>query len=159
LGCPEIGLRIAARQDLSMLGPLALAVQSCSIVQEALDCTTRYVFMHSPMIGLSVDDDPNVARGVVALPYRVPMSGEHAFGIDLSLGFIHRAVMDLMGGPYGLRSVQLPYQPTAPIGVYEEFFRAPIIVQAGHASLRIPASLLGQPLPGFFSLDLVGELP
>jgi len=35
----------------------------------------------------------------------------------------------------------------------------PIIVQAGHASLRIPASLLGQPLPGFFSLDLVGELP
>jgi hypothetical protein len=41
-----------------MLGPLALAIQSCSMVQEVLDCMTRYLFMHSPMIALSVDNDP-----------------------------------------------------------------------------------------------------
>jgi AraC-like DNA-binding protein len=154
LGCPDIGLRIAARQDLSMLGPLALAIQSCSMVQEALDCTTRYLFMHSPMIALSVEDDPYAARGVVALTYRTPSSGEHEFGIDLALGFIHRAVTDLMGGPYGLRSVELPYQPSAPLGVYEEFFRAPVNVRSGHAALRIPASLLGQPLKGSGNLHL-----
>jgi hypothetical protein len=57
-------------------------------------------------------------------------------------------------GPHGLRSVQLPYQPSAPIAVYEEFFRAPASARSGQAALRIPAALLGQPLKGSGNLHL-----
>lgn len=38
LDCPDLGLRIASRQDLGMLGPLALAIRNAPTVEDALGC-------------------------------------------------------------------------------------------------------------------------
>jgi AraC-like DNA-binding protein len=147
LGCPDLPLRIAPRQDLSMLGPLALAIRSCSTADEALTCAARYVFVHSPNISLSLEADPYRARGVAALRFGTPVvSRTHDPTVDLGLALLHTYLIELVGGPYGLRSVELPYLPLARLSVYEDFFHAPVRVEQDAALLRLPRTTLKRPL-------------
>lgn len=138
LGCADLGLRIAARQDLGMLGALALAIQNSDTLGDALECTTRYLFVHARSVNLSLEPDPYGTPGMAALRYGV-REGVVAppQGIDLSLGFIHRAIGYLVG-PYGLGSVELPHPLLAPLSVYEDFFGVPVKADRPEALLRVP---------------------
>ncbi|MEU4996848.1 AraC family transcriptional regulator [Streptomyces sp. NPDC021622] len=153
LGCPDLGLRIAARQDLGMLGALALAIQNSATLGDALECTTRYLFVHARSLSLSLEPDPYGTPGVAALRYGVRdgvLQGAEAppQGIDLSLGFMHRAIGYLVGHPYGLGSVELPHPLPAPLSTYEDFFGVPVKGNRPAALLRVPLSLADRSLGG-----------
>ena len=149
LDCPDLGLRLAARQDLGMLGPLALAIANSSTLADALECTSRYLFVHAESLSLGLEADPYEVSGVVALRYGSRTDLEVTVqGTDLGLGFLHRSIERLMGGPYGLRTVELPYQPAASLDRYEEFFGVPVRVNRKAAMLRVPTSLAARPLAG-----------
>lgn len=149
LHCSDLGLRIARRQDLGMLGPLALVIQNSPTIADALECTSRYLFVHGESLSVSLEEDPLGVRGVSALRYGstegLPAPVQ---GTDLGLGFIHRAIVSLTGGPYGLRSVELPYVPAASLEVYEAYFGAPVNTGGAAARLRLPTSLLRTSLDG-----------
>jgi AraC-like DNA-binding protein len=146
---PDLGLLIAGRQDLGMLGALALAIQNSPTLADALECTSRYLFVHARSLSLSLVPDPYGARGVVALRYGLE-AGDLApvQGTDLGLGFLHRAIQSLVDERYGLRTVELPYRPPAPLDVYEEFFGVPVRVGRPAAMLRVPTGLAGRSLAG-----------
>lgn len=148
LGCPDLGLRVAARQDVSLLGPLALAIQNAPTIGEAMEATSRYLFVHAPGMRIWLQPDPDGVRGVEALRYDVTPAGisPPRQGTDLSLGSLHRAIRSLAGGSYGLRTVDLPHQPLAPRAVYEEFFGAQVRFGRPSALLRLPSSLGDLPL-------------
>ncbi|RYF60829.1 MAG: AraC family transcriptional regulator [Comamonadaceae bacterium] len=150
LDCPDLGLRVAARQDLGMLGPLALAIRNAPTVADAIECTSRYLFLHARGMSIAMEPDPDEARGVLALRYGVAADGGGVSvqGVDLGLGFVHRTIEFLVGGRYGLRSVDLPYRPVAPIDRYEEFFGAPVRIARPAALLRVPRSITTHPLLG-----------
>lgn len=150
LDCPDLGLRVAAHQDLSMLGPLALAIQNSPTVATALECTSRYLFVHAPAMRIGLEPDPDGVRGVQALRYDVTSAGvaPPVQGTDLSLGSLHRAIVSLVGGRYGLRSVDLPHRPVAPREAYEDFFGAPARFDRPAAMLRLPSSLGDLPISG-----------
>ena len=143
LRCPDLGLRIASRQDITMLGSLAVAIQHSPTLGDALDCTSRYLFVHSGSLSLTLGPDPSGGRGVAALLYGPASSSGPVQGTDMGLGFVHRMITYLAGGPYGLRGVDLPYRPHAPAPVHEEFFGAPVRVgrDVPAAVLRVPRSL------------------
>ena len=147
LRCPDLGLRIAARQDLGMLGALALAIQNSATLGDALECTNRYLFLHAQAASLSLVADPSGSPGIAGLRYdlRPDLAPLAVQGTDLGLGFLHRAIRYLVGD-YGLRSVELPYQPPAPLAVYEEFYGAPVRTRRPAALLRVPVSLAERPL-------------
>ncbi|MDO9381097.1 MAG: AraC family transcriptional regulator [Nocardioidaceae bacterium] len=146
---PDLGLLVAARQDLSMLGPLALAIQNSPTVSDAMECTGRYLFVHAPSLSVTEQPDPDGVRGVSALRYGpAPGLPVPVQGTDLGLGFLHRAIGLLVGGSYGLRTVDLPHEPLAPIEVYEEFFGAQVRTRRPAAMLRLPSSLGDLPLAG-----------
>ncbi|MFI9814993.1 AraC family transcriptional regulator [Saccharothrix variisporea] len=148
LQCPDLGLRVASRQDFGMLGPLALAIRNSPTVADALECTSRYLFVHARSLSLTMEDDPYGARGVAALRYgQPPWLPVSVQATDLGLGFLHRAIKFLVGGSYGLRSVELPYTPVS-VGVYEEFFGTTVHVGRSAPMLRVPRSLAAQPLAG-----------
>lgn len=63
-GCPDLGLRPAERQDVSILGPPAVAVESSTTVAEALDCASRFMFVHSPALRWTSD----ATRGAAGAP-------------------------------------------------------------------------------------------
>ncbi|GAD86940.1 AraC family transcriptional regulator [Nocardia asteroides NBRC 15531] len=147
LDCPDLGLRVARLQDVSMLGPLALAMQSSATLGQALESAMAYLFVHSKGMRLTMRDDPYHARGVVALRLDMPLPGYWPVqGTDLTMGFIHRATEKLAGGPYGLRSVELPYRPPASLRRYEEFYGVPVRTGKPAALLRLPTSLRSRPL-------------
>ncbi len=147
LDCPDLGLRIGARQDLGMLGPLALAIQASATIEEALSCATRYLFVHSPALMLTVKPDPYRVDGVSALQYGGRVNDPiHHQGVDSGMAFLHRALWTLAGGRYGLRSVELAHRPRTAPTVYEEFFGAPVRVERPASLLRVPNALLGRPL-------------
>ncbi len=146
---PDLGLRIATRQDLGMLGPLALAIRSSPTLADALECTSRYLFVHARSLRLSIEPDPYDDRLVTAVNYGVqPGLPTLVQGTDLGLGFLHRTLIRLIDGPYGLRSVELPYRPPAARAVYEEFFGAPVRFERPAAMLRVPSSLTGRSIAG-----------
>ncbi|MFI8994623.1 AraC family transcriptional regulator [Streptomyces sp. NPDC053542] len=146
---PDLGLRVAARQDFGMLGALALAIQHSPTVADALECTSRYLFVHAQALSLTLEPDPYDAPGIAALRYGPhPGLAAPVQGTDLGLGFLHRAIQFLVDGPYGLRTVELPYRPAAPLATYEEFFGAPVRVARPAALLRVPKSLGDRPLAG-----------
>ncbi|WP_231568750.1 AraC family transcriptional regulator [Rhodococcus sp. MEB064] len=149
LDCPDLGLRIARRQDLGMLGPLALAIQNSATVGEALECTEHYLFIHAQSLSLHPERDPYGTPGIVGLRYGTrPGIIAPIQGTDMGLGFLHRATIALVGGPYGLRSVELPYVPVAPVSVYENFFGVAVRTGRPAAILRVPASLMNRPMHG-----------
>ncbi|GEP40430.1 HTH-type transcriptional regulator VirS [Nocardioides psychrotolerans] len=158
LGCPDLGLRVAEHQDLSLLGPLALAIQNAPTVAEALECTSRYLFLHAPAMRLTLEPDPDGIDGVAALRYDVTAPGvaPPPQGTDLCLGSLHRAIRSLVGDDYDLRSVDLPHPPLAPPATYEAFFSAPVRFDRPSALLRFPSSLRQVRLTG--SDELVRQL-
>ena len=149
LSCPDLGLRLATRQDLGMLGPLALAIANSSTLADALECTSRYLFVHAQSLSLALEADPYEVSGVVALRYGPRAGRDSAIqGTDLGLGFLHRSIERLLGGSYGLRSVELPYQPVASLDRYEDFFGVPVRINRPSAMLRVPKSIAARPLAG-----------
>lgn len=149
LDCPDLGLRVGARQELSMLGPLALAIQTSSTIEDALTCASRYLFVHSRSLTLTVEPDPYEVAGVAAVRYgNRPSNPIHNQGVESGMACVHRALSDLAGGRYGLRSVELAHRPRAPLSTYEEFFGAAVRAERPANLLRVPRALLKQPLAG-----------
>ena len=149
LGCPDLGLRLAGQQNAAVLGPLAIAIENAPTFGAALDTASRYLFVHSPALTVAQVADPCGEAGVRGVRY----AGAEAALLppqvaDLGLGLLHRIVVLLHGGPYGLRSVHLPHPPLAPVERYTGFFGADVRFDRAEALLRVPRSLGDMPVPG-----------
>lgn len=150
LDCPDLGLRLAVSQDLSILGPLALAIEASSTVAEAIECASQFMFVHSPALSLGVEPDPRGQRGVVAVVYRkdLRVSPYSAQATELGLGLLHHAATVLVGGRTGLRSVQLPHQPISPVRRYTEHFGVDVKFGREPAALRVDRRMLDERFQG-----------
>ncbi|MFC6696793.1 AraC family transcriptional regulator [Nocardioides daphniae] len=143
LSCPDFGLRMARRQDLSLLGPLGLAVKHSESLAAALGYVSDFLFVHAEGLRLQAVPDPLGAPGVAGVqfdagPDRVPTPQS----VGLVLGFAHRAAVELVGGSYGLRSVELPHVPSAPEAeAYRRYFRGPVRGGRPAAVVRITGNL------------------
>lgn len=150
LRCPDFGLQLAASQDVGTLGPLAFAIQHARTVREAVANASRYLFVQSTAISLTVQIDE--ARPALAeLRYDTPEL-LHAASLDqaadLVLGLTHRIIAMNLGN-YLLHSVALPHAPHAPPATYVRYFGAPVSFEAPCAALRFPAHFLDQAVPDF----------
>lgn len=128
LDCPDLGLRLAERQDLTILGPVARAIRSSETATEALDSAAQFMFVHSPVLTIGVDEDPWGRRGVVALTYRKELaeSPYSPQAIELGLGVFYQVARQLLGESTGLRSVEIPHGPLSPVDRYLDFFSADV---------------------------------
>lgn len=151
LNCPDFGLRLAASQDLSILGPLALAIEASSTVAQALACASRYMFVHSPALKIGIEREPGGRRGAIAITYRKDLaeSSYSPQAIELGVGLFHHVATQLLGTASGLRSVHLPHPPISPIRTYLDFFGVPDVrFGMPHAALVVNASVLDHQFDG-----------
>jgi AraC-like DNA-binding protein len=149
LSCPDLGLRLAARQDIAVLGPLAIAIENSATLGDALDCATRFLFVHSPALTVEKVADPAGRPGVVGLRFGSPRFEPLPPQVsDNGLGLLHRIIVLLNGGRYGLRSVHLPHPPIAAVARYTEFFGADVRFGQEAALLRVPAAMTGARVAG-----------
>lgn len=143
LDCVDFGLRVAEKQDLTLLGPVALALRNSPSISEALDCTGRYMFVHARGLSVTLIPDPYDDPDVIGCRYGYPRGiTVPPQSVDMGLLFLHRAIIYLVGGSsYGLRGVDLPHSPRAPLSRYEDAFGARVVPGRQDAVLRLPRSL------------------
>ena len=150
LRCPDFGLQLAQFQDVSTLGPLAIAIQHARSVREAAVSASRYIFVQGTGIAFSVlADDANRAFAQLRFDFRESQTMNCRQSTELAIGLAHRIIALPFGGNYPLDRVYLPHEPVAPLSAYARFFAAPVRFMAQYAALRVPAAFLDQPLPEF----------
>jgi len=149
LNCPDLGLQLAMAQDVSILGPLAVALQHSPSVGEALALSSRYLFLHSNGIAFTIVLEDPPGPGLAQLRFEIALSesmpARQAF--DLGLAVSHRMFGMLVGDAYRLKAVHLPHTPVAPRSTYRSFFAAPVRFDQPHAALVVPRALFEAPLP------------
>lgn len=150
IGCPDLGLQMANRHGLDMLGPLAVVLVNSATGADALDAAARYLAVHASAIAVEAVPDPYGDPSILALRYSSHPGGPAPIqATDAGLGFLHRALTLLLGSEdYGLHSVELPYHPVAPVSRYEEFYRARVRVGRPEAMLRVSADITTRPIAG-----------
>jgi AraC-like DNA-binding protein len=148
--CPDFGLRLAEEQDISVLGPIAIAMQNAPTVASAIETISRYLFVHSPGMSLTVHPRSSLARNAVELRFELQMSGPTSLRqtMDVCLADVHRMIELLAGNSRGLLAVALPHAPLALLSVYRRFFGAPVHTEQVHAGLHLARSTFEQNLQG-----------
>ena len=149
-GCADFGLRVAQTQDIGILGPLGIVIQNASTPNEALRLVSRYLFIHSPGLSVTIHDPSPLIDGAFEIVFEIRLSGHPAQrqAIDLCLGSLHRSTRLMIGEHYRVKAVTLPHTPIAPLGTYRRFFGASVIANQERAALHLdsatwPTSLQG----------------
>ena len=139
LHCPDFGLRLADRQDLGILGVLAVAIQYSATLDEGARCASKYLHVHNSAVDLTISTERRSghARIWYALPsedyVRWAQQTEHA------LGFTWRILVLLSEGKCHLQEVRFPHRALADEATYHARFDAPVIFGATLPTLIIPA--------------------
>ncbi len=145
--CPDLGLRLAACQDIGVLGPLAAAIQHSASVREALETISRYLFVQNPALQISVVEPSQLIAGAVEirLGLFLPQVAVCRQSFDHCLGLLHRSLQMSVGSNYELLAVAVPHKPVAEARVYTSFYGAPLHVEQEHGGLHVsPGTLAGR---------------
>ncbi|MGH8461260.1 MAG: AraC family transcriptional regulator ligand-binding domain-containing protein [Stenotrophobium sp.] len=122
LACPDFGLRLAQRQDIGILGPIAVAARSCKTLGEALTLTGKFLFVHSPALRFRMKlqkDRSSILLATDLLLERIPNCRQ----IDeLAVGVMHRMIKTLSNQRYRPLEAQFAHTHCASPKVYRKFF-------------------------------------
>jgi hypothetical protein len=142
LNCPDFGLRISARQDVGILGPLAFALRHSATVGEGLECTSRYFFVHSNAFSLSVHRASRKGgRGGKMAELRfdllapgIPLARQFW---DLCLGTTCRVFKFLTQDAYPIKAAHFPHAPLASVSTYRKQFGETVLFEQAQAALLV----------------------
>lgn len=147
LRCPDFGIRLAERQDLGILGTLAVAMRNSATIGEALACMCRYLEVYNTAIGFTVErGEP---RGEARLEFK--LLREHsvlpwAQTTEHGVGLAWRIISLLSEGRCELLRVWLSHPEMGTATDYRTHFDAPIAFCSEHVALAIAERELDLPI-------------
>lgn len=118
----DFGLQLAERQNLMILGPLAIIAQNSSSVGEALQEIARFLHIYSPGISLELDVTTDPMHPQLLLEINLAALHRLRQITELSLGVTHRAMQMLYGNNFRAESVMMRTTSTLPQSRYQRFF-------------------------------------
>jgi AraC-like DNA-binding protein len=147
LGCPDFGLRLADRQDIGILGPLAVAMRHSATVGDAMRCASKYIYVHNPAIGFSVQpDDDDAGEALFVFDILSVHSPRCAQMVEHGVGLTCRIVNMLSEGRSHLRKIWLPHPPAASLTSYRRHLDAPLNFDASRTAVAVERQDLDLPL-------------
>lgn len=123
LACRDFGLQLSTRQDIGILGPLGVAVRNCESLGEAMQCASRYMFVHSPAISFSPEP---MEGGRILFVFRLLLEGSAVQATELSIGVAARVVAVLAQKPQPFLGVQFNHARYSPMATYWGHFETPV---------------------------------
>ena len=144
---PDFSLRLAAVQDVSLLGVLALFIQTSDSFGEALQEISLYNHIHLAQgVTWRLED----MGSAVMFNFQLDAEGLSPFqqqlAIDLSLGQAYRVIDALTEGRVRPQRVMLRGDSSLDSRSYRRFFRAAVEFSAEVDGLLLPAGCLQLPL-------------
>jgi len=142
LDCVDFGLRLAERQSLMILGPLAVVGQNARNVAEAVAAITRFLHTYSPGVLVHLDSDTDPGRPHLVYEMRLRPAPRQTQIIELTLGVMFKALQMLYGPGFRPHSVLSRTEARLPQSRYQRFFGARTYFgQAQNALVLLPEHL------------------
>lgn len=121
--CPDFGLRLAQRQGLDVLGPLALVVRNSADVHDALIAVSRHLPYHSS--SLRLEFGPAATPGCHYLGYDIVLSGcpKRRQTVELAIGVALKALLLLVQDKNLIEQVLFRHSPNMAAADYRRHCR------------------------------------
>lgn len=145
--CPDFGLRMAEKQDMNVLGPLAILLRHAANLGDAMQLASQYVFVHSPAIRIAtscVVERPNE----VDMTFAIETSNRPpcAQSLELAVGVMVTIVNQIGQGRVRPILAMLPHARLGPPGSYARVLGCECRFEAPHTGLRFSRGALTLPL-------------
>jgi Arabinose-binding domain of AraC transcription regulator, N-term len=126
LACPDFGFRLAERQDIGILGPLAVAMRYSATVGEAMRCASKYIHVYNAAIGFSVRADSGEDQALFDFEILSEHGPHCAQMIEHGVGITCRILSMLSAGRSHPNRVWLPHPAVGSRATYRRHLRAPV---------------------------------
>jgi AraC-like DNA-binding protein len=145
-GCPHLGLLVARRCDISVLGVVGLLMQHAPDVDTALRCGIEHLHLHDRgAVPTSRRSGSTVAIGYNIYAPGVPGADQiYAYAIAIT----QRVMQGLCGADWRAAEVLLPFRRPRDVVPYRQFFGATLRFDAGCCELIFPAKWLQHRIGG-----------
>ncbi|MFE6857815.1 AraC family transcriptional regulator [Nocardia sp. NPDC057668] len=138
--CPDIGLRLAERQSVAILGPVAVIIRHAAHVVDALEGASRYLHTYSPAIRVAVRQGSETAA--LDIDFEVRGLPHRALVAELSLGVAMDVFHLLLGADFLPLRVTMRHHRGAPAESYRAVFGPQVTFDSGRDAIEFPALLL-----------------
>ncbi|MDN3638152.1 AraC family transcriptional regulator [Simiduia curdlanivorans] len=140
LKCPHFGLALAARQGLSIFGPLAVMVSSCTTVGQALNIFSNHISLMVQTVELKLEQQGPLAQLTIVGHFdRVASTTTFQ---DHALALAYELVRIFCGSQWLPRAVYFQHQAPVDVKPYAHFFHSPIGFNHTHLALVFDAAIL-----------------
>jgi len=116
----DFSLRLAERRSLSNIGALALLVREQPTIRRAIEVLIGYMYLHSEALLLSLEQEGELATLKLAVDVGRPVPVRQ--GVELSLGFLHRSLQQLLGKSWKPHEIYFTHARPHRTDAYRRFF-------------------------------------
>lgn len=144
LGIPDFALRLATRQDLDILGPVAIVARNAETIGAALRGVTEYAHVYSPAVSAQLHlGQAESSCEFDTLLHPLP---DRAHVVELALGVALTTLRALDNPDFRPQRVTFQHQRIAEIDVYTKYFGCAVTFGAPRNFLVFPSELLHRQL-------------
>jgi AraC-like DNA-binding protein len=142
--CEAFGLRLASRQDLSVLGPLWLLMRSAATVDQLIADLVRYFVLHTRRALIGAHTEP----GGLVITYSMAsgVRGDDRQTIELGLAMLCNELRSHAPRGWQPASVQLRHAAPADLRWHRRFFGPALSFDQDRNAVFIDGALLERPL-------------
>lgn len=143
---PDFGRRLALRQDVGILGPLAVAVRTAANVADVFTVFGTYVGAYSRGISIVILPQPDPTVRFLQWRLMIEPLPPHPQAAELSLGVMLGVLRTFLGEDYSPSAVHIPHRMLTPASEYRAYFGCPVRDGAPAAGLRVASADLARSL-------------
>ncbi len=135
--CPDFGLRLVARQDLSIIGPLALAMRNCASLGDAFHDLARYLIVFGSAPRVRVEKLPKSKDILIRTELWMQSSGSYPQTMELFVGAMVRILQILSEGRAHPKAIFFQHPVISRREIYRRALLGPVTFSHGLSGLVI----------------------
>jgi AraC-like DNA-binding protein len=143
---PDFGRQLASRQDIGILGPLAVAVRTAATVADVFAVFETFVAAYSRGIAITARPLEDSDWTFLQWELRLDPLPPHSQAVELSLGVIVGALRTFLGPDYRPAKVHVQHELLTPAADYHRFYGCPVHARAAAAGFVVSTADLGRRL-------------
>lgn len=146
LECPDFAMRLARRQGVRSLGPVAVLIRHAETVGDALDGVCRYLYHCAPPDLAKLERGQSTAVFTLEIALRQMAYRDH--WIEKGLALTMEAFRLMLGEDFAPLRVTMHHRANASVAAYHQVFNCPVEFGCKRNSIHVPMSVLNKPIPG-----------
>jgi len=148
LGRSDFGLRFGTRQDMSLLGPLAVAIANSPTARASIEVCTRFMHIHNPAFQMTLAPMAGTANEFLGLSVGAIHPQKAQQNAERILASFHKSLGQVGGADYRPIEIWLTHKPMSSLMTYREVFGVTPQFEAPMMGVSVSRSVLDAFQPG-----------